>query len=187
MTGFCSRRDVTLDRTFEPTQNWPKKWKAFIGSHNKKVQGNTHFRHSYIRRPMVSSASHSLFLGFLMVTRLLPDTPSLHPLMFLKCCERECLSLNDHSTSLNASDWATCSCLHQSPWPRESKAPNVQVWVACPFLTQVKHHTKYEGEWSLLGKLRYWEKADRMMDSKTKDIHHRCKIGYRILLRASAF
>ena len=70
--------------------------------------------------------SHSLFLGSLMVTRFLPDTPSLHPTRF-KYCERECLSLNDLSRGLSASDWAMCSFLNQSLGPRESKAPSTQV------------------------------------------------------------
>lgn len=88
--------------------------KAFIGSHTKEVQMNTDFRSQYCsQRPMISLASHTLSLGFLMVTRLLPDTPGMHPPRF-KCCEGERLFLNDHSGSLNASDWAMYSCLKPS-------------------------------------------------------------------------
>ena len=109
---------------------------------------------------------HTLFLGSLMMTRLLPDTPSLHPTRF-KYCERECLCLNDHSRSLNASDWALCSCLNQSLGPTESKAQSAQVKIACPFWTQVKCHSEYERQWSLLEESRYQKEADSVMDSKT--------------------
>lgn len=80
--------------------------KAFIESHTKEVQMNTDFRNQYyIQRPMISPASHMLSLRFLMVTRLLPDAPGLHPPRFM-FCERACLSPNDHSGSLSASNWA---------------------------------------------------------------------------------
>lgn len=150
--------------------------KAFIGSHTKNIQMNTDFRNQYYtQRPMISSVSHTPSLGFLMVTRLLPGAPGLHPPRF-KCCERECLSLSAYGASLNASDWAMYSCLKPSVWPRESNAPNGPVWITCPFLMQVKHT-----DWFLLGKLRYGEKADGGLGGKNKDVNHRCEVGHTIL------
>lgn len=47
--------------------------------------------------------------------------------------------------------------------------------------------TECEGEWFLLGKLRYPEKAAWVPDGKNKDIHRRGEIGHRIIHRTSAF
>lgn len=111
MTSIRDGRNATHRIGPSSQLTWPKEWKAFIGLHDKKVQGNTGFRHGYIQRPVLPSASHSLSHKFLMVPRLLPGTPGLRPPRF-KCCGRECSSLNDNSRNLSASECALASTDH---------------------------------------------------------------------------
>lgn len=71
------------------------------------------------------------------------------------------------------------SCLDQSPWPRESNAPNSQDWVTCPFLMQLRPGDWMWREWFPCRKLRYQEKGAWAPNGENNNIHHRCELGDR--------
>ena len=125
---------------------------------------------------MISSTSHTLSPGFLVATRLLPDTPGLHPSRF------KCLSLHDHKGSLSASDWAMYS--HYNHCGQEKAAlewlrvnymsiPDAFLRTSCRVVSLRK--TEVSGE-SRLG-------AGR----QKQGTHHRCEVGHKMLFRAPAF